>query len=165
MPQGMVEFDIDVAGDKQLHRALAGRIAAVEDLHPFFQRVADDFYSFERGIFAAEGAREGLSGWRALTAKYQSWKRRHYGGAGILVQSGALRDALTDPSAAGAIYEVSDDELRLGARRPTADHAWDIGFLHQKGTDKMPARPPLRLSKRRRSTWMRMLRDFVSGEA
>jgi hypothetical protein len=166
MPEpGFIELTIDVIGTQGFDRMMAGRIRAIEDLRGFFETVAADWYQFETSVFAAQGAAEGLPGWAGLKQKYSRWKNRHYPGAGILVQSGALRDALTRRDAPDSIFSVSDDELRMGARRMTEDGRWDLGMIHQKGRadGSMVARPPLRLSKPLTSRWMRFLREHILG--
>jgi len=160
----LVQFEITLAGESAFRDWIAGRIAAVENLRSWFEQLATDFYAFETAVFAAEGAHEGLPGWKSLTEKYARWKNRRHAGARILVQTGALRDALTDRGAPGAIYELTDDYLRMGADRRTADGRWNIGWLHQRGTANMPARPPLRLSNLRIKRWISLLAAHIRGE-
>lgn len=167
MPDAQIEFAVEISGEVQLHRLVDGRIGAVQDFRPFFDRVSSDFYAFESNVFAAGGAAEGLPAWPALTERYARWKARKFPGAGVLIQTGALRNALTDPKAPGAIYEISSEELRMGAARMTPDGKWDLGLIHQRGRadGSMPARPPLRLSRERRTRWMGFLADHISGES
>lgn len=87
--------------------------------------------------FDGEGV--GPSGrWKQLSAKYAQWKARVFPGMPILQRTGALRDGLTNSSSATAIRSISGDSLTYGA-------SVDYGSLHQRGTSKMPARPPIDL--------------------
>lgn len=85
--------------------------------------------------FAAEGTGPQAGSWAALSAPYSHWKSLHFPGQPKLVATGALRDALTNSGAPGAVRSVSDDALEFGTS--------GVGYAsyHQKGTRHMPARP------------------------
>jgi hypothetical protein len=42
--------------------------------------------------------------------------------------------------------------------------AWDLGGLHFTGTETMPARKPIVLSRTRRHRWLRFIADRFRGE-
>lgn len=92
----------------------------------------------EQGVaaqFDAEGA--GPTGaWAQLSPPYARWKEANFPGQPILVRTGALRAALTEGGAPGALRDVSSDSLAFGtAGVPYASY-------HQTGTGRMPSRPP-----------------------
>lgn len=86
--------------------------------------------------FDAEGAGPATGSWAPLSVSYAKWKAAHFPGAPTLVATGALRAALTDPSAPGARRDVSGDSLTYGTS------GVPYASLHQTGTGRMPARPP-----------------------
>lgn len=86
--------------------------------------------------FEAEGGGPQSGSWAPLSVSYSAWKEAHYPGQPKLVATGALRAALTDSSASGALRDVSGAALSFGtAGIPYAS-------LHQTGTGRMPSRPP-----------------------
>lgn len=86
--------------------------------------------------FDAEGAGPQSGSWAPLSASYAAWKEVHYPGQPKLVLTGAMRAALTESNAPGALREVSGDSLAYGTKGvPYASY-------HQMGTGRMPSRPP-----------------------
>jgi phage gpG-like protein len=86
--------------------------------------------------FDAEGAGPQAGSWAPLSVSYSAWKEAHYPGQPKLVATGALRAALTDSSASGALRDVSGDSLTFGTT------GVPYASLHQTGTGRMPSRPP-----------------------
>lgn len=160
----MIHLRFEVAGDVQLSRALDIAADELEDLSPAFERMAADFYETQRQVFIKEGGFEGLKPWAPLSDSYAAWKERHYPGRPILVLIGRLRAALTVPNARGAIKQVTANSLILGAHVPVKG-GWNLAALHQHGTRKMPARPPLRLTEPQKKRWVKYMHEHVWSDA
>lgn len=160
----MIHLRFEVDGDVQLSRALDMVADELEDLSPAFERMAEDFYTTQWQVFAKEGGHEGLKPWAPLSERYEAWKERHYPGRPILVLTGRLRAALTTPNARGAIKQVTADTLILGAHVPVKG-GWNLAALHQQGTRKMPARPPLRLTEPQKKRWVKYMHEHVWSES
>lgn len=86
--------------------------------------------------FDAEGAGPQAGSWAPLSVSYSAWKQAHYGDLPKLVLTGAMRSALTESNAPGALREVSGDSLAYGTK------GVPYASFHQMGTGRMPARPP-----------------------
>ena len=76
----------------------------------------------------------------------------------LLVRTGALRDSLTTPGAAGSVEELDGGSLTLGTRLPYA-------MFHQLGTRRMPARPLIVLSDERASKWTEIVRNAIQDRS
>ena len=152
----MLRFTVEVMGEEQVLRAFSRFGDAVKDLTPFWPTIADDFRELEEKQFDTQGG-SGSGGWTALSPAYATWKARHYPGKGILVRTGALRSSLTT-GGAGHIEKKSADRLEIGTSVPYA-------IYHQKGTRKMPKRPPVELSEADKMRWSKALHKFLISEA
>jgi len=85
--------------------------------------------------------------------------RRKRGRGSILVDSGALRGSLTQAGHPEQIVELGRDSLLYGTRVPYAR-------FHQRGTRRMPARPPLVIRAVERANFAKRLRAYiVTGDA
>ena len=72
----------------------------------------------------------------------------------LLVRTGALRDSLTTPGAAGSVEELDGGSLTLGTRLPYA-------MFLQLGTRRMPARPLIVLSDERSQRWTEIISSAI----
>ena len=160
-------FNVQISFDGPDFRYLSRRIFDVaERLTDFsepLQAMQDDFYTeYMPARFDAEGGFQGESGWAALSPAYAAWKQAHYGELPILYLTGRLRRAFTSPDAEGAIASVSAFDMVVGVNIPVG--GWNLAGLHQFGTTRMPARPPLRLSQERRANWAGLLRRWITAQ-
>ncbi|MFW6074934.1 MAG: phage virion morphogenesis protein [Chloroflexota bacterium] len=155
-----LEFSID--GRKQLSRVLQGISDDIQNWQPALERMATDFYETQGDVFLSEGAAEGLARWAPLSPGYAAWKAQNYEGRPMLVLTGRLRSALTNPSGQGAIKRVEKRRLELGANVPVGRR--NLALLHQRGTDRMPARPVIRISQPQRARWVRILQSYLWEE-
>lgn len=128
----------------------------VKDLSPVWQVLADDFLKVERDQFVSEG-QSGSGGWVPLSPGYAAWKAKHAPGRPLLVQSGKLRQSLTERGGEH-IEEIRADSLRLGTEVPYA-------IYHQKGTRRMPARKLVELSETDKTRWTKRIQAFLVQEA
>lgn len=133
-----MRFTVTFAGEEIFNRAF-NRIDSLSDLRPLWPEVIATFYQLEAEQFDTEGAAGGQR-WTPLSPVYEEYKERNFPGQPLLQVSGDLIASLTDPEAAGAILQPREDELIIGTSVPYA-------IYHQRGTRKMPKRPPLSFSE------------------
>lgn len=131
-------FTLDVAGVRQLDVGISRMVRAVDDMRPFWPAFQQAFQQAEREQFASQGAAGAAGSWAALSPAYARWKASRYPGKPILRRTDALYAALTGNTGA-TIYEAEPQQLVLGA-------AITYGMYHQRGTSRMPARPPISLA-------------------
>ncbi|QDV78084.1 phage virion morphogenesis protein [Botrimarina mediterranea] len=121
------------------------------ELDQFFADLADEFYGtrmrelmesevaeveeVERNSFANQTAPNGQA-WAPL--KPATIKRK--GHSRILVETGRLGVSLTQSGHPDAVVEIVDEPGQGGFSRGTAV---EYAGYHQKGTKRMPARPPV----------------------
>jgi len=156
-----VSFSVSILGEMQLERSLAGRIRATSDLSPAFRKIANDIEETQEKRFDREGAHDGSTAWKPLSAAYADWKATHYPGTKILVRTGKLRDALT--GGPGSVREIAPLRMVVGGTVQVG--RWDLGSLHFTGTDRgMPARRPMAVGRQQRHRLMRILADQLRVE-
>lgn len=132
-------FRVEVAGEQVFDRAF-NRIDSLSDLRPLYPEVIREFYLIEREQFESEGAAGASGRWAALSDVYARYKQVAYPDQPILRAEDDLFRSLTDPEAPQAILRPEPTELIMGTSDPKA-------ILHQRGTRKMPARPPISFSE------------------
>lgn len=100
----------------------------MQDLRPFWPLVVPLVTGWWRRQFDTEGEFAGQR-WAPLAPAYAIAKQKRYPGRGLLVASGAMRQAVSNPSRAvtPTMLTLTIDDDKLG--------------YHQTGTDRMPARP------------------------
>jgi phage gpG-like protein len=135
-----------------ISRALQSFEDALADNVPALAAVADDFREMVAQQFASEGRAEGTPWPARVGAGLAPPSRRTMRASPLLVRTGALRDSLTTPGAAGSVEELDGGSLTLGTRLPYA-------MFHQLGTRRMPARPLIVLSDERSQRWT----EIISG--
>ena len=135
----MLRFSGEVAGIDVLDRAFNRVDVQISDFRNFWPGVITTFYEIETEQFQSEGAKGASGKWTPLSPAYKNFKERAFPGQAILRQTNALYDSLTSPDAIGAIIRPEKDELTLGSAVPYA-------LFHQRGTSRMPPRPPISLT-------------------
>jgi hypothetical protein len=127
-------FRID---DEAFQRALRRFTLRITDLRPFWPLVVPIFIGWMREQFDSEGSFGGHP-WPALSQDYAERKGVDKPGKGILVYEGDLRKAASNPKrhVLPMVLELEVDWE--GEKGKPVDLEW-----HQKGTNKMPARPLL----------------------
>ena len=135
----MFRFKLEIAGQMQMDRGIGRFADGVSDYRPIWGVIEDDFYAQEKAQFASQGT-EGGAGWKALSPDYAGWKEAHYPGKLILQRTGDLYSSLTSGSDPNAVKIEERKSLTLGSRVPYA-------LFHQKGTNKMAARPEIMLTE------------------
>lgn len=134
----MINFDVQVDGITVLDRSF-NRLAQLDDFRPLWGNVIAEFHAIETEQFASEGVAGG-SRWQPLKPATVAFKERNYPGKPILQATSELKESLTQLEAPGAIVRPLKDELILGTSIPQ-------GIFHQRGTRRMPRRPPINLSE------------------
>lgn len=136
-----LSLSVDVDGHRELDLSLSKLGATVTNLEKHWPKVADVFYEIELDQFLSEGARTGRK-WAPLTRAYSERKQLSQGGFAsgdnILRLTDALKRSLTERGDSQGVYDSTPDSLTLGTTDPKA-------LFHQRGTDKMAARPPIEL--------------------
>ena len=130
---------------------------AITNQQPGLAQIADDFRELIARQFASEGRTAGTM-WAARKSSLVGAAPRGRPGQGhslpLLVRTGALRDSLTQPVAAGHVEESDRQTLSIGSRLPYA-------LFHQTGTRRMPARPIIVLRDERTAKWAEFVRAAI----
>lgn len=155
----LLNVQFEIAGQKQLDRALGVWVGRITDLRGVWDDIRDDFIAGEREQFKTEGG-SGSGGWPPLSPVYKAWKDRHYPRRPLLVLNGRLLMSLTNKNNADMVYEKGKLSLKLGTKIPYA-------IYHQTGTSKMPARPPIELTERQKTLWPKLIQEYLfkTGQA
>lgn len=135
----MLNFTAEVDGLQALDRAFNRIDEQISDFRNFWPGVITTFYEIETEQFESEGARGASGKWTPLAPVTKLFKETVFPGQAILRQTDDLFHSLTSPDAVGAIVRPERDELTLGSAVPYA-------LFHQRGTGRMPARPPISLT-------------------
>lgn len=95
-------------------------------------------------------------GYARLSEGYEAWKSRVRPGKKILVFDGDLVESFTNPNSSNFDVNVKDRGKRLVmlTEIPYAKY-------HQKGTPRMPARPPFVANGATSSRWIKILHDEI----
>jgi len=100
--------------------AVEGRLDVLEgqlsDLSPSMAMIAEDYRQRVADQFASAGAAEGTP-WAPLAP---STLKRKRGAGGILVNTGALQDSLTDPESPDHVEAIDNLSLTFGSDLPYA---------------------------------------------
>lgn len=151
-----------------LRRTLLLRWETAQDLTDVFENIGHLIYEENRKQFATDG-RNGLGQqWAALTDNppgrgYQTRKRRDFKAGRIrfdktLRRTGALMFSLLSGIDANAVFQVGPRSLAIGSAVKTKN-GLNVAALHQTGTKRMTARPPMALSEPAKRRIIRMIQS------
>jgi hypothetical protein len=131
-----VSFEID--GARELDRTFVNVIAVIDKPA---RRIAPTFRAWAYRVgweqFGSEGAKGRSGKWPDRSKGYQERLLKSNPFAlNILQVTGGLKLSLTRPDAKYAVWDVSDNAITFGTTHPAA-------IFHQRGTSRMPARPPI----------------------
>jgi len=150
VPEGRVEgiaYEIDTAGERAQH------------LKPILEDVMDLILYRNRRAFETRGAATGTY-WAPLKKATVEDKIR-YGAPHVFSPlrgfTGALMKSLSERDAKYQDLDVDDDGLRLASHRP------GVGY-HERGTSRMPSRPPMTIPAKHAHEYVGMLNDFIWGD-
>jgi len=131
---------ISVDGQEALSIGLSRFADAIKDFKPFWDEYFKSaWYRTVDTHYVTQGRSTGEA-WAPLSERYGVWKQKHWPGLPVGVLSGATRESLTFANDANAVWEPTDTSLEVGTRVPHATYL-------QRGTGRMPARPPLRVGQ------------------
>lgn len=153
------ELHFDVLGEREVSRAFSRFADNVNDFRGALKAISYDFHTIATvRQFQTEGAYSGQK-WQPLSDDpagkgYATWKARAHPGAPILVLSGEMRRAATDP----ARDQIGTLEAKL-----VIDS--DIAIYHQRGTKTMPARPIIRLTEADKDRWSKTIHRWLIAKA
>jgi phage gpG-like protein len=150
-----LEFKLEPPGDKPLRRAFVV-YKRIDDLTPAWQRMIPALQDYIARRIASGGTLHNLPPFAPLSPRYARYKAKRYPGAPILVRTGRLFRSLTT-NTDDTIADIQPDHLTFGTRVPYA-------LYHQLGTRKMPARPPIKLSKPIQTQLLTILRNYLIQE-
>jgi phage gpG-like protein len=142
--------------------------AQLSDLSPSMGLIAADIREMEAEQFASAGASGGTP-WAALAS---STVKRKRGGGGILVESGALLNSLTDPESPDHVEAIDKLSLEIGTDLPYARFqqtgaGWGFGEgtlppapRHGHG---VPMRPLLVLTADHENKWIGFVMQQITA--
>jgi phage gpG-like protein len=150
-----LEFKLEPPGEQPLRRAFV-LYKRIDDLTPAWQRMIPALQDYIARRITSGGTLHNLPPFAPLSPRYARYKAKRYPGAPILVRTGRLFRSLT-ANTDDTIADIQPDHLTFGTRVPYA-------LYHQLGTRKMPARPPIKLSKPIQTQLLTILRNYLIQE-
>jgi phage gpG-like protein len=157
-----MRFEVSVFGDQQVSREILRVGKRPADSRPLWPSIVDLMESRIELNFRTQG-KFASGGWQPL--KPATILRRKLKGQvpiRILTATGALREALTTSSAAGAKRKMKKKELQFGTQG-----AVNYGAHHQFGAPaaKLPMRKPVEFTEATRKELVKRMQRFVmTGE-
>lgn len=136
----MIRFSAEVDGIETLNRSFNRVEQYISDFRSIWPAVAQEFYAVEKLQFDSQGAHGSSGKWAPLSPVYAKYKAIAFPGAPILQRERSLYESLTSPDAPDSIFRMTEDELTIGTQREGAQ-------AHQRGSGRMPARPPIALTE------------------
>lgn len=136
----MISFSATVDGVPEFDRAFNRIGQIISDFRSIWPEVAQAFYRIEVEQFESEGTRGASGRFTALSPAYAKFKAVKFPGKTILRATDTLFDSLTNPNAPGSVFRPEQSQLTLGTSVP-------YGVFHQRGTRRMPRRPPISMSE------------------
>jgi phage gpG-like protein len=150
-----LEFKLEPPGEQPLRRAFV-LYKRIDDLTPAFERMIPALQDYIARRIHTGGTLHNLPPFAPLSPRYARYKAKRYPNAPILVRTGRLFRSLTT-NTDDTIADIQPDHLTFGTRVPYA-------LYHQLGTRKMPARPPIKLSKPIQTQLLTILRNYLIQE-
>ncbi len=132
----MIRFSATVEGVEVLNRGFSRIEEFISDFRSVWPNVAKEFYAIEHEQFASQGAHGASGKWAALSPAYSKYKAIKFPGQPILRATNSLYESLTSPDALDSIFRMDAQQMTIGTQREGAR-------AHQRGTRRMPARPPI----------------------
>lgn len=147
-------INFDIAGDVQYARGFEAAAREVEDLTEPLKAVGESLRLSVSDQFRSEGSAGLGSRWTPLNPDYAAWKEAQVGPEPMLVFTGKMRSAMTDPRALQItprrlIYEPDDPE--------------GIAARHQAGGGHLPQRKIVALSLETRRGWDRIFMAWITN--
>lgn len=121
------EFQVEI-DDRELMAALNRAIAVLSNPQPIYQDIADKLEANAQLRFETKTDPTGAR-WQPLKPATLAKKK---GVGSLLIETNRLRASLAT--------NVGPDYIEIGTSRATDGGQWQIGFLHETGTRRMPRR-------------------------
>jgi hypothetical protein len=155
MPYNLrITSDIDL--ERALDRAFLNLERKVErPMELIGDTVEQWFFDTSADQFASGGAKGASGPWAELARSTQ--EQKGFMGSFPLVRTGALKASLSRRGAPHQVLERTDSELTIGTTRQGAIH-------HQRGTKRMPARPPIDPSDAQKRALVKAVQRVVVNE-
>jgi len=150
-----INISITLDGVGTINKRINKVSKSIKDISPSFKKIAQDFRETEGKVFSGQGAYGSRPGWIPLAPLYKEWKSRHYPGKPILQVTGDLRNSLAEKGK-NHVEIITNKSLTIGSSDPKMK--W-----HQKGTKKMPSRPPVTYTRYQGNKWAKIIRDDILG--
>ena len=150
-------FRVQMPGQAAYARAIQRFADQIEDWQPFWETYFKPaWYRHITAHYETQGRATGTQ-WAPLSVRYAMWKQKHWPGLPVGVLSGATRESLTFADDPNAIWEAGQRTLTVGSRVP---HATRL----QRGTKRMPARPPLRINDQFVDLMAKLMQEYAVHE-
>ena len=139
----------------------------LQDFSPVFEEILKDFKKGEIEQFRTEGA-YGSGGWKKLSKDYFKWKEEHKPGMPILVFSGLLMKAATNPKSTITkdqllitIDDSGDYTVFLKTKGTVTRHKPAVAGYHQSGAGHLKKRPVIQLPKSQVVRWQKIFQSYM----
>jgi phage gpG-like protein len=136
----LIRFELQIDGATEIDRAFNRIDRFISDFRNVWPAVTDEFYAIEESQFASQGSKGASGRWAPLSKAYAAYKAQAFPGQPILRAENSLYESLTSPEGLDSIYRATQFELTIGSKAPYAT-------AHQRGSGRMPARPPISLTE------------------
>lgn len=155
-----VRMDLEIFGETAISRDLLRFGDRMTDARPAFENILEMMEDDIAELFESEGTSGGTA-WEALSDETLRRKAALNQQPDVLQATRALLDSLTADTHGSGIRQASAQELVFGSSLMTDDGKYNISELHQKGTENMPARPPLQFSETQKRNYIKELQRYV----
>jgi phage gpG-like protein len=145
----LLRLQFEILGSVEFDRAFNRVEKEISDLRPLWDAAEREFHRISREQFASEGAAGRGGKWPELSPAYKKRKLKRFPGRKILQASGRMRGSLVGKTGDTVVVK-EPKEFGIGT-------TLKYPIYHQKGTNRMPARPPVNFSETQRVSLMKAL--------
>jgi len=147
---------------QQVYKLVNQPLLSIKDLRPAWLVIRNDLRNVVwKQQFETEGGYAG-SGWEPLSDKYAAWKEKHYPGKPILQLTGQLKKSFTEDfrGSNGGYYQLlAPSFMEVGSDLKVGKY--NLGLLHQTGTENMPARKVVELTSREHKLYPEIIVEYI----
>lgn len=150
----LLNITLEVAGEKQLDRALGAMMRSVKNLRGVWPDIQEDFIEGERRIFKEQRTTKGK--WKKLSQPYRSRKAKRFPGRGIMVATGNLMGSLTKAKHPNHFFVASKKGMTIGTAVPYAGY-----HQNPSASSHLPKRELIRLRREQKTRWPKLIHQFI----